>query len=127
MLSYDVLKIVFGLLASGCAVFTILAGLRRGKWALVGLDLVIYFVQFPLWLLVGATILALAPGLVYSFFPGIWFVSGLLLWLAPHGVMAAMAVARGDRPETFRAIGGIGAIVFGMALLFVWDLAAHAA
>ena len=127
MFPYDVLKIVFGLLASGCAIFTILAGLRHRKWGLVGLDLLIYFVQFPLWLLIGAMILALAPELAYSFFPGIWFVSGLLLWLAPHAVMAARAVARRDRPETFRAIGGIGAIVFAMVLLFVWDLAAHAA
>jgi len=117
---------IFGILALGFALFTVIANVGRKRWKRILLDAFIYFALFPLWLLLGMLILICFPALVYSWAPGLWFCFGLLLWIAPHGMMTFAALKRRLWPDVLCSLAGIGAIGCLMAFFYFRDIAEHA-
>ena len=109
------MKIVFGTLALVSAVFDISANIYRKKWKRLILDIFVCFIQMPLWVILGVAILGIFPGLIYSYFSGIWLISGVLLWVAPHSVITAKAIRQKAWLDAVHSAGVILAIIaFGI-------------
>ena len=109
------------------AVLTFAADVIGRKWVRIGIDLLIFLYQFPLWVLAGVVLLLIFPGWAYSPFPGMWFYSGFLLWCVPHGFMAAKAFRKKDWIDFAGCTAGICAIGCFAAFLHLLDLTKNAA
>ena len=120
------LKTVFGTLALAAAVFCMAANIYRGKWNRLCLDIFVCLIQMPLWIISGIAILRFFPDLIYSYFPGIWMITGAVLWMTPHCIITATAIRRKDRFDTVCSVAGILAIISFCVFIYFWDLTKNA-
>ena len=120
------MKIVFGTLALVSAVFDISANIYRKKWKRLILDIFVCLIQVPLWIILGIAILRFFPDLIYSYFPGIWMITGAVLWITPHCIMTVKAIHRKDRFDTVCSVAGILAIISFCVFIYFWDLTQNA-
>ena len=108
------------------AVLTFAADVLGRKWERIGIDLLVFLFQFPLWVLFGLVLLLIFPGLVYSLFPWAWFYSGLLLWCIPHCFMAWKAVVKKNWIDFAGCVSGVCAIGCSIAFIHLLDLTRNA-
>ena len=120
------MKTVFGVLALAAAVFSMAANVYRDKWKCFALDIGVCFIYMPLWLIPGIAILRFFPDLIYSYFPGIWMITGAVLWITPHSIMTVKAIKRKDRLDMACSIAVILAIIFFCVFIYFWDLTKNA-
>lgn len=123
---YGWLKSIFVALAVGFALFTVILNARRKRWGRILLDLFLYCVFFPLWLAAGVTILVYRLDWAYSWFPGLWFCFGLLIWLSCHTVMTILALRRKLRFEAVVSFAGLCTVACSIALIYFWDMTKNA-
>ena len=116
------LKTVFGTLALAAAVFSMAANIYRGKWKRLALDIFVYFVQMPLWIILGIAILRVFPEWIYSYFSGIWLIFGLFLWFIPHSIFTIKAIRRKDYFDQAYSLSGILTIISFCVFIYFWDL-----
>ena len=116
------LKTVFGTLALAAAVFSMAANIYRGKWKRLALDIFVYFVQMPLWIILGIAVLRIFPEWIYSYFSGIWLIFGLFLWFIPHSIFTIKAIRRKDYFDQAYSLSGILTIISFCVFIYFWDL-----
>ena len=122
MTFYSCLSVTFLCLAGIFFLFTLLFELWQKKWNRLCLDIFVYLIQMPLWIILGIAILIFFPDLIYSYFPGIWMITGAVLWMTPHCIITATAIRRKDRFDTVCSVAGILAIISFCVFIYFWDL-----
>ncbi len=105
------LRITFLCLSGIFLLSTFFLEIWQKKWKRLGIDIFVCLIQMPLWIIPGVVILRVFPGLIYSYFSGIWLILGLFLWLAPHSILAVKAIRKKDRFDTVCSIAGLSAII----------------
>ena len=109
------LREIFIYIAGIFCLLTLFFDLYRGKWKRFALDIFVCFIQMPLWIILGIAVLRVYPELIYSYFSGIWLISGVLLWVAPHSVITAKAIRQKAWLDAAHSAGVILAIIaFGI-------------
>ena len=116
------LRVTFLCLAGIFFLFTLFFEIWQKKWKRLALDIFVYLVQMPLWVILGVAILGIFPELIYSYFSGIWLIVGLLLWLVPHGILAVKAFRRKDYFDLAYSLSGILTIISFCVFIYVWNL-----
>ena len=116
------LRVTFFFLAGIFCLFPLFFDLCRRKGKRFALDIFVCFIQMPLWFILGVAILGIFPGLIYSYFSGIWLSVGLLLWLVPHGILAVKAFHRKDWGNVLCAVSVMLAIIFFCLSIHFWDM-----
>ena len=111
MALYSYLRVTFLCLSGIFFLLTLLFEMWQKKWKRLCLDIFVCLIQMPLWIISGIAILRFFPDLIYSYFPGIWMITGAVLWITPHCIMTAKAIHRKDRVDTTCSIAGISAII----------------
>ena len=122
MALYSCLRVTFLFLAVIFFLFTSVLETWQKKWKRLALDIFVYFVQMPLWIILGIAVLRFFPDLIYSYFPGIWMITGAVLWITPHCIITATAIRRKDRFDTVCSVAGILAIISFCVFIYFWDL-----
>ena len=122
MALYSYLRVTFLCLSGIFFLFTLLFELWQKKWKRLCLDISVCLIQMPLWIISGIAILKFFPDLIYSYFPGIWMITGAVLWITPPGIMAVKAIKRKDRFDTACSVAGILAIISFCVFIYFWDL-----
>lgn len=112
------LRITFFCLTGIFFLYTLLWEIWRKKWKRLALDIFVYFIQMPLWLGLGIAILSVSPDLIYSYFGAIWLLAGILLWIAPHSVMAIKSIRRKDWLDAAYSLAGVLAIISFCAFIY---------
>ena len=120
------LRVTFLCLAGIFFLFTLFFEIWQKKWKRLALDIFVYLVQMPLWVILGVAILGIFPELIYSYFSGIWLIVGLLLWLVPHGILAVKAFRRKDWFDVLCAVFVILAIIFLCLFIHFGDMTKNA-
>ena len=126
MILCSYLRVTFLCLAGIFFLFTLFFEIWQKKWKRLALDIFVYLVQMPLWVILGVAILEIFPELIYSYFSGIWLIVGLLLWLVPHGILAVKAFRRKDWFDVLCAVFVILAIIFLCLFIHFWDMTKNA-
>ena len=126
MAFYSYLRVTFLCLSGIFFLFTLLFELWQKKWNRLCLDIFVCLIQVPLWIILGIAILRFFPDLIYSYFPGIWMIFGLLLWITPHCIMTATAIRRKDRFDITCSIAGLLSIISFCVFIYFWDLTKNA-
>ena len=126
MALYSYLRVTFLCLSGIFFLFTLLFELWQKKWKGLCLDIFVCLIQVPLWIILGIAILRFFPDLIYSYFPGIWMITGAVLWITPHCIMTAKAIHRKDRFDTVCSVAGILAIISFCVFIYFWDLTKNA-
>ena len=126
MALYSYLRVTFLCLSGIFFLFTLLFELWQKKWNRLCLDIFVCLIQMPLWIISGIAILRFFPGLIYSYFSGIWLSVGLLLWLVPHGILAVKAFHRKDWFDVLCAVSVILAIIFFCLFIHLGDMTKNA-
>ena len=126
MALYSYLRVTFLCLSGIFFLFTLLFELWQKKWNRLCLDIFVYLIQMPLWIILGIAILMFFPDLVYSYFPGIWMITGVVLWMTPHCIMTVTAIRRKDRIYTACSIAGLLSIISFCVFIYFWDLTKNA-
>ena len=121
--NYDSLRVISFCLAVFFSVFVIFFDAWQKKWKRLILDIFVFFVQMPFWIMIWAVIVRIFPGLIYSYFSGIWLLIGLLLWITPHSIMSIRAIYRKRWMDALCSIAGASAIGCFAAFVFFWDMA----
>ena len=111
MALYSYLRVTFLCLAGIFFLLTLFLATWQKKWKRLGFDIFVCLIQMPLWIILGIAILRFFPDLSYSYFPGIWMITGAVLWITPHCIMTAKAIHRKDRFDTVCSVAGILAII----------------
>ena len=122
MALYSCLRVTFLCLAGIFFLFTLLLEIWQKKWKRLALDIFVYLVQMPLWIILGIAILRVFPEWIYSYFSGIWLILGLLLWLVPHGIFTIKAIRRKDYFDLAYSLSGILTIISFCVFIYVWNL-----
>ena len=120
------LRVTFFCLAGICCLLPLFFDLYRRKGKRFALDIFVCFIQMPLWFILGFAILGIFPGLIYSYFSGIWLSVGLSLWLVPHGILAVKAFHRKDWFDVLCAVSVILAIIFFCLFIHLGDMTKNA-
>ena len=126
MALYSYLRVTFLCLSGIFFLFTLLFELWQKKWNRLCLDIFVCLIQVPLWIILGIAILRFFPDLIYSYFPGIWMITGTVLWMTPHCIITATAIRRKDRFDTVCSVAGILAIISFCVFIYFWDLTKNA-
>ena len=126
MALYSCLRVTFLCLSGIFFLFTLLFELWQKKWKRLCLDIFVCLIQVPLWIILGIAILRFFPDLIYSYFPGMWMITGAVLWITPHCIMTATAIRRKDRLDMACAIAGILSIISFCVFIYFWDLTKNA-
>ena len=126
MALYSCLRVTFLFLAVIFFLFTSVLGTWQKKWKRLCLDIFVCLIQMPLWIISGIAILRFFPDLIYSYFPGIWMITGAVLWITPHCILTAKAIHRKDRFDTVCSVAGILAIISFCVFIYFWDLTKNA-
>ena len=119
---HSYLRITFFCLAGIFFLFTLFFEIWQKKWKWLGIDIFVYFIQMPLWLILGFALLGIFPGLIYSYFSGIWLCVGLFLWFVPHGILAVKALRQKDWFNVLCAVSVILAIIFFCLFIHLGDM-----
>ena len=120
------LRVTFLCIAGIFFLFAIFFEIWQKKWKRLILDIFVYFIQMPLWIILGIAVLRIFPDLIYSYFSGIWLFAGLLLWMTPHCIMTVKSIRRKDRLEMACSIAGISVIISFCFFMYFWDLTKNA-
>ena len=126
MALYSYLRVTFLCLSGIFFLFTLLFELWQKKWERLCLHIFVCLIQMPLWIISGIAILRFFPDLIYSYFPGIWMITGAVLWMTPHCIMTATAIRRKDRFDITCSIAGISAIISFCVFIYFCDLTKNA-
>ena len=118
MTFYSCLSVTFLCLAGIFFLFTLVLEIGQKKWKRLCLDIFVCFIQIPLWIISGIAILRFFPDLIYSYFPGIWMITGAVLWMTPHCIMTATAIRRKDRFDMACSIAVILSIISFCIFIF---------
>ena len=116
MALYGCLRITFLCLAGIFFLLTLFLATWQKKWKRLCLDIFVCLIQMPLWIISGIAILRFFPDLIYSYFSGIWMITGAVLWMTPHCIMTATAIRRKDRLDIACSIAGLLSIIFFVSL-----------
>ena len=122
MALYSNLRVTFLCLAGIFCLLPLFLDLYRRKWKRLALDIFVYFVQMPLWIILGIAILRVFPEWIYSYFSGIWLILGLFLWFIPHSIFTIKAIRRKDYFDLAYSITGILTIISFCVFIYFWDL-----
>ena len=126
MALYSCLRVTFLCLSGIFFLFTLLFELWQKKWNRLCLDIFVCLIQVPLWIILGIAILRFFPDLIYSYFPGIWMITGAVLWITPHSIMTVKAIKRKDRLDMACSIAVILSIISFCIFIYFWDLTKNA-
>ena len=122
MALYSYLRVTFLCLAGIFFLFTLFFETWQKKWKRLALDIFVYFVQMPLWIILGIAILRVFPEWIYSYFSGIWLILGLFLWFIPHSIFTTKAIRRKDYFDLAYSLSGILTIISFCVFIYFWDL-----
>ena len=126
MILCSYLRVTFLCLTGIFFLFTLFFETWQKKWKRFALDIFVCFIQMPLWIISGVVILEIFPGLIYSYFSGIWLSIGSLLWFVPHGILAVKAFRRKDWFDVLCAVSVILAIIFFCLFIHFGDMTKNA-
>ena len=110
-------RVIFFCLAGILFLLTLCFEIWQKKWKRLVLDIFVCFMQMPLWLILGFAVLSVFPGLIYSYFSGIWMLIGLLLWITPHSIITVKAIRRKDWFDMVCSLFIISAIIINCILI----------
>ena len=122
MILCSYLRVTFLCLTGIFFLFTLFFETWQKKWKRLALDIFVYFVQMPLWIILGIAILRVFPEWIYSYFSGIWLILGLFLWFIPHSIFTIKAIRRKDYFDLAYSITGILTIISFCVFIYFWDL-----
>ena len=121
MIRCSYLRVTFLCLTGIFFLFTLFFETWQKKWKRLALDIFVYFVQMPLWIILGIAILRVFPEWIYSYFSGIWLILGLFLWFIPHSIFTIKAIRRKDYFDLAYSITGILTIISFCVFIYFWD------
>ena len=122
MILCSYLRVTFLCLTGIFFLFTLFFETWQKKWKRLALDIFVYFVQMPLWIILGIAILRVFPEWIYSYFSGIWQILGLFLWFIPHSIFTIKAIRRKDYFDLAYSLSGILTIISFCVFIYFWDL-----
>ena len=106
------LRVTFFCIAGTFFLLVLSLEIWQKKWKRLVLDIFVYFIQMPLWLISGIAVLKVFPELIYSYFSGMWLIFGIFLWLIPHSISAVKAIRRKNYFDMAYAFSAILSIIF---------------